>query len=1216
MARSTHTTHFGANTKDFEQGMIRARNSANQAFKSISQSAQSASFSFGAAAAGGAAISSKFIEAAATMQDLQGSMLAVAHSTEEANKQLQFIVDFTKTTKFDLKGTSEAGLKLQGLGFTASETLPTIAKLAAGMNKDLPDAAAIVGKAMLGSRRSITQLRDSYGVTTSQLQLFGAEVDKNGLVLVKGQKNIEKLQNAIKGLVEARYGKIFEVQANNLSVVLSNLGDETFQALAGLGKAVAPEIIYFARVLTDLINRFNSLDDSTKGTIGRTALIGTALAGAASAAAGLIAVVAAVASQFSRLATFLKTSETFGVLFKELGSSAAVATGEVTEVAGSLGAVETAAAGAAETLVEYGAAGEAITDVAYLLAAGASVAAAGWVVLGAVVVAVANKFKQAAERIDKDLGYGIIDKAGTINRTLSEGIIPGLWRLGRAWSSAEDEAGKSLDTQLKIIANYSRSKELIHLSAEEAKKAGYTELDAANVALGLSKRKQQAEKDNRKELAETYGLQLAYVQNLIPLLVGAEKTKLDANRDTLQKSKELFTEAQSLDEEYTKNRKNHIYENSREELAALDAGIAATKAALEFKNSLSKEKYQELANLLERQTEERVSLDRKAYKEQAQEESKHISRQLQANEITKTQAAKLYAELAEKYKDSKELEEKFHTDSEQNKREAIKETLQATIEAADVEASLFEQRRLANERAIKKGKEVSQNSAQAVENSKKQLEYELKKIEAEKNKEVNDTADPLVKETAARKAILDATKAQEAHEERIKNIKQLGLDNTRKQIELTTELLKAKEALKNAELDDLNSQLDKGKNVGNLLLKATKDRQKLSEQALESEKKQRLVGVTDEKERAKLIAEYDTKAKINKTNNQKEVEAVDKQISQAQEQRREQLIQIAEREAKLKKLSIGEQKKEGKDVKVQEIKLAEDLAQIEISKIQSKLESDKLGKDATAQALLQREAELEISAIKKSLKKDIDDINDSYKKGNDELQKQKDSLKEINDELAKLKGEQQDRVNRQGALIGGVEDLVKENERESKIFELEAKKRRTESSIKDREASDKAIESNRREGDRFGITRGGKNAAEQARDAEIQAIEEERRQKKEQEAADRRAQGRAQAEEVLRRKGTSEEDIKRILGTNFDAKNTFTPLDQKKTQDFAGAGAKDPAVDILSAIYNLIAKSLGKPVNAQGPSGTKPNNQLNQKGKNDLSSNNPYTGSSDGPYPT
>lgn len=1200
-----------------ESGAKKASAAADKAFRSITQSAQSASYSFGLVAAGGSLISSSILNAAAVMQDLEGSFRAVTSSAAEAQKQLDFIVNFTKTTKFELKDVAEAGLKLQGLGFTASETLPSIAKLAAGMNKDLPDAAAIVGKALLGSRRSITQLRDSYGITTAELEKFGAAVDDNGLVLVKGQANIDKLRNAFQALVEKRYGRIFQEQMNNISVVLSNLKDEMFQTAAGIGKAVAPEVLTFAKVITELLHKFNELDEGTKATLGRTALFGTGIATIASAMAGLVAIVSAVGGQFIRLGAYMKNIPSLAFLFEEISATSTVAStlsGIVAGVSLSLTAMGEVASTTFGVLTGIASAAE-----TGILAVSAAVSAsfAGIVAAAAVVeVALSKLVFKAAEFNDK-----LLDPSGGAKpfQTLAQATdaLRGLYLLNL---NTLKDTTKEMEFQLKvesaILNNYQKTKGVVGQTVEDIKKRGFTELDVAAQILGLNKLKEQAEKNNNKALAETYQLQAAYLTQILPQLQGSEKQKTELQKASGKAAREASDEADKAYNQYIENRKDGIYESHAQELAALDDVVAKTKAAHTQLGTSDLNRTKDLEKHLDDLADKRVSLQRKTFKEEAEVEANSIKKKLQANEITKTQAANSFAELAVKYKSSLTLQEKFHSQSEELKRESYKDTQQAAVEAFGVEASLYEQRRLAAEKYIKLGRDINSNTEKAIQYSKEELSYELKKIEAEKNKDLGDTADPVVKETIIKRARLASTKAIEDNEQRINNIRQLGVGTLKEQLRLETEILKNKEAYKNAKIEQYQTDLERGKNVGESLKKEIKDRQKLTEQIVDAEKKARLAGEQDPKVRKNIELEFSQKAQTTKMKNAQELEKLDISLAQQQADRREKLIELAQKEAQIRKLNIEEQKKNGVDVRYQEVRLAEDLVQIEIAKIKSGVEVAKIGKDSTAQSILQRDAELQILALKKNLKKDIDEINATYKKGTDELQKQKDALKEINDELAKLKGEEKDRQEKQGGLIGGVDEFVAQNQRESRIFQLESEKRRKEGQIADKERSLKTVDLNEKEGERFGILRGGKNAAEQQAEFEREAILEDRRQKKEAEAENRRIEGRARAEEILRKAGRSEEDIQKILGVNFDQKPK-TSLDQKSIDAFAKAGVKggdEQVVNVLTAIYNLAAKAFGG-TPLPGPQGTKPQNQLNNKGKSDLSSTNPYLGSSDGPYP-
>ncbi len=79
-------------------------------------------------------------------------------------------------------------------------------QLAKGLDRDLTQTFNIIKNALGGSRHALLQLRDSYGITPSQLIQFGAESDKSGEIVNNTPESIARLRSALLNIVEAKFG--------------------------------------------------------------------------------------------------------------------------------------------------------------------------------------------------------------------------------------------------------------------------------------------------------------------------------------------------------------------------------------------------------------------------------------------------------------------------------------------------------------------------------------------------------------------------------------------------------------------------------------------------------------------------------------------------------------------------------------------------------------------------------------------------------------------------------------------------------------------------------------------------------------------------------------------------------------------------------------------------------------------------------------------------
>jgi hypothetical protein len=392
--------------------------------------------------------------------------------------------------------------------------------------------------------------------------------------------------------------------------------------------------------------------------------------------------------------------------------------------------------------------------------------------------------------------------------------------------------------------------------------------------------------------------------------------------------------------------------------------------------------------------------------------------------------------------------------------------------------------------------------------------------------------------------------------------------------------------------------LGRGENVGKEIVKEIGVRQKLEKQIRDQSKAEALLHAQSPKERKNVNDVYREKEKKAEIANKEEIRAANEKIQKRNIEDKQKAIDLAKKEADLRKLAIDEQKSKGLNTKSQEIALVEEKLGLEEQSLRARFEEEQLGKSKTQQALLEKQLTLDIQSLRQQAKKDIDDINKAYKQGQKDLQSQKDELKSINDELEKLKGDKAKEEKDRGPAMS-VEEFANSNKRDQAIYDLESQKRRKEAELSDAEKRQKAIDMNEAEGERTGrLYRGGKNTAEAARDVELRAVEESRRQEREKKAEEVRQAGRAQAEARLKQMGKSDEEIVKILGQNFDKK--VTPLEKglpappegyRETQAKSTEGGDDKSTQILSSILQLISQYLGKPVPppTQGP---KPKNQL------------------------
>ena len=1215
MARSRIELEIAADLANFYTGLRNARDFSANTFEDIASRARSVGAAFGGLAAGGGVLSTAILTSTAQLEDLRQGFAAVTGSTEVANRKMAFLYDFVKTTKFELPEVAEASLKLEALGYSAEKMTPVIGKLSAVMNKDIKDAAAIVGKALLGSRRSITQLKDSYGITSDELGRFGAKLDANGLVVNKGAENIDRLRKAFINLVETKYGKIFEAQSKNISVALTNLKDTAKEVAASFGETVSPDIVAAAKAAGEWIDGLKKMDPEMKRALTSALLLGTTAAGVATGIAGLVAVGSRVVSTFRDMGTWI---------------------GESTEISGALGgrlaylrAHMTAAADAAEymmietVLLNDGLQGL-ISGTFDASIATARLTASSEALLGALApVAAMAAFTELHFKYLRGSIFDVTDQAGAFEKM--GGLVRATWRNAldalRGNVSLEDLRNQSLDineiwkeglkgrtvletvhsdtaarSEVQRLKFLYQNRDLVGKSAQEVIAAGKNEMDIKKMILGYD----LAIANAKREGADTSKLEneRKQLEGILPALAGTYRIWQKLQGEKSFNATNLFSEASRDLEEFNEKRKENIYETKAEELKAMDEVRARLAEAADAIAAYDVRKKEEALNSIRALDLDRPRLYRAVRKQEADDAIAEVKREAQERKITKAQEAASLRKLADEYKDVHGIQRKLNAEAKDLDIETIKEVAEAKSEALKIESKLLEQRESGFEKELKKGRNVEANTKKAIEAINEQLAVEKQLIQVQLEADLAATANEEQKSNIKKRAILETKQAEEKAAQSLKSISDTNLALKEAEIKRQNELTQAIKDTSDARLNDLESRFGRGENVGKELVAEIKVRQKLEKQILDQSKAEALLHAQGPKEKKNVNDVYREKEKKAEISNKEEIRVANEKIQKRNIEDKQKSIDLAKKEADLRKMSIEEQKSKGINTKSQEISLVEEKLSLEEQSLKAKSEEEQLGKSKTQQALLEKQLTLDIQSLRQQAKKDIDDINKAYKQGQKDLQSQKDELKSINDELDKLKGDKaKDEKDRGPAM--SVEEFANSNKRDQDIYDLESKKRRKESELSDAEKRQKALDLNEAEGERTGrLYRGGKNTAEAARDVELRAVEESKRQEREKKAEEIKQAGRAQAEQRLKQMGKSDEEIVKILGQNFD--NKVMPLEKglptppegyRETQAKSTEGGDDKSTQILSSILQLISQYLGKPVPppTQGP---KPKNQL------------------------
>ncbi|WP_321276917.1 tape measure protein [Thiomicrorhabdus indica] len=196
------------------------------------------------------------VNATKEMQSLQASLITVKGSAVEADKAFSQIQEFAKTTPYQLTEVTDAFIKMEALGLTASErAMRSYGDTASSMGKSLNQMVEAVADAATGEFERLKE----FGIKAS------SEGDKvtftfKGVATEVG-KNAAEIEAYLMRLGEVNFAGGMKLQMETLGGQLSNLEDNWAQALNALGTASQPAISAAIGGLNDLADGIESAAD-------------------------------------------------------------------------------------------------------------------------------------------------------------------------------------------------------------------------------------------------------------------------------------------------------------------------------------------------------------------------------------------------------------------------------------------------------------------------------------------------------------------------------------------------------------------------------------------------------------------------------------------------------------------------------------------------------------------------------------------------------------------------------------------------------------------------------------------------------------------------------------------------------------------------------------------------------------------------------------------
>lgn len=194
----------------------------------------------------------QLVSAAAATEQYRTSFQTLSGSVAEGNKLFENLIEFAKSTPFELPQLQDAAKSLTAFGFDTQgvmDTLQTLGDIAAGVGQDkLPQLVAALGKVRAGTRLTGETLQS---FTDAGVPLLQTLADRAGVSARQMQKSIsegrvsfEETQAALASMTQAG-GKFFgmmEQQSKTTSGQISNFKDSIGQLATNLGGLLLPAV--------------------------------------------------------------------------------------------------------------------------------------------------------------------------------------------------------------------------------------------------------------------------------------------------------------------------------------------------------------------------------------------------------------------------------------------------------------------------------------------------------------------------------------------------------------------------------------------------------------------------------------------------------------------------------------------------------------------------------------------------------------------------------------------------------------------------------------------------------------------------------------------------------------------------------------------------------------------------------------------------------------
>ena len=212
-------------------------------------------------------VTKQFVDAAAQVEQTQIAFTTMLGSAEKAKQFYADLVNFARTTPFELSGLSTAAKQLLAYGFAQEEVLPNLRALgdiASGVGMDkLPNLILAFGQVKAATRLTGMELRQFTEAGVPLLDELSKMMNKPASAIMEmvsaGEIGFPAVQQALMNLTSegGRFANLMDKQSKSFSGMMSNLKDQIAIFLSEGGKPLLDVGKQVIGMVADIVGRMN-----------------------------------------------------------------------------------------------------------------------------------------------------------------------------------------------------------------------------------------------------------------------------------------------------------------------------------------------------------------------------------------------------------------------------------------------------------------------------------------------------------------------------------------------------------------------------------------------------------------------------------------------------------------------------------------------------------------------------------------------------------------------------------------------------------------------------------------------------------------------------------------------------------------------------------------------------------------------------------------------